>query len=79
MIVKQEIPDGDFCAAIDHANCEAGTRCIFLDYGSIMCRETANAFVCRRHPNVTLATEAIEPITGKQCVVKCRDCMRDAT
>lgn len=79
MIVKQEIPDGDFCAEIDFVQCASDARCIFLDRGDFRSQAKANAFVCRRHPNVTLATEELELKSGKQCIIKCRDCMKDAT
>lgn|GEM_PF-4178192 len=74
MLVKQEIPDGDFCTEINRADCKPNEKCIFIDQS--YCIGNANSFTCRRYPGVTLAAETFG---DKCCIVKCRNCVRDAT
>ena len=80
MLVKQYVPDGDFCGKYS-ADGTRADMCIFLDKS---CYRSGDAFVCRRHRDVTLGTEDSLPVNEKQCIhdgvniVKCRACMKES-
>lgn len=74
MLVKQEIPDGDFCTNLtDSREGYTPETCVF--FGTSPFHNENNPILrCTRHPDVGLATEEIN---DKICVIKCRACMNE--
>jgi hypothetical protein len=73
MLVKQEIPDGDFCGVYTR-ECGRNSMCVFIDQGM---NGDRCAFVCRRHKNITLGIER-NNVSYDQTIVKCRACMKES-
>jgi hypothetical protein len=75
MLVKQEIPNGDFCGTYSR---ESGRdqMCVFIDKGCSGSDFSDTGWHCRRNLEITLGTES-DIVKGSEKIVKCRACMKE--
>jgi hypothetical protein len=75
MMIKQQIPDGDFCGSYSRENGKE-KMCIFIDRGANF-ENTDLSWQCRRNPNVTLGSEIESGPSRNKNIVKCRACLKE--